>query len=52
MDGVVYAVKITKKKPKRNSRDEKVLSSCIDNCSLVVLLNLFDIVTEYIFIRS
>ena len=25
LDGVVYAVKITKKKPKRNSRDEKVL---------------------------
>ena len=24
LDGVVYAVKITKKKPKRNSRDEKV----------------------------
>ena len=24
MDGVVYAVKITKKRPKRNSRDEKV----------------------------
>ena len=51
MDGVVYAVKITKKKPKRNSRDEKVLSSCIDNyyyfdaihtSSLGVPRNLFD----------
>ena len=51
LDGVVYAVKITKKKPKRNSRDEKVLSSCIDNyyyfdaihtSSLGVPRNLFD----------
>ena len=31
LDGVVYAVKITKKKAKRNSRDEKVSFSCTGN---------------------
>ena len=31
LDGVVYAVKITMKKAKRNSRDEKVLFSCTGN---------------------
>ena len=37
LDGVVYAVKITKKRPKRNSRDEKVLGSRFKLCMCAAL---------------